>query len=86
MVRLCHFDGKQPAFAAEKRETSFNTLKGRVVQTGEGWNAGVNPKAMGGHNLDAATRQLPELEHFVMFSSIVASAGNEGTHLGLPAS
>jgi len=49
-----------------------------VLQTGEGWNAGVNPKAMGGRNLDAATRQLPHLEHFVMFSSYVASAGNEG--------
>ena len=49
-----------------------------ALQTGEGWNAGVYPKAIGGQNLDAASRALPHLEHFVMFSSIVASAGNEG--------
>ena len=54
-------------------------LRMLCVQTGEGWNAGVMPKAMGGRHLDTASRQLPHLEHFVMFSSIVASAGNEGT-------
>ena len=48
------------------------------MQTGKGWNAGVIPKAVGGRNLDVASRQLQHLEHFVMFSSIVASAGNEG--------
>ena len=49
-----------------------------ALQTGEGWNTGVVPKAIGGQNLDAASRELPDLEHFVMFSSIVASSGNEG--------
>jgi hypothetical protein len=66
-----------------RSKTPITTRNPRLVQTGEGWNAGVNPKAMGGHNLDAATRQLPDLEHFVMFSSIVASAGNEGTPLSM---
>lgn len=36
------------------------------------------PKAIGACNLDQASRGLATLEHFVMFSSIVASAGNEG--------
>lgn len=48
------------------------------MQTGEGWNTGVVPKAIGGRNLDQASRLLNTVEHFVMFSSIVASAGNEG--------
>ena len=51
------------------------------MQTGEGWNTGVVPKAIGGQNLDEASRSLTMLEHFVMFSSIVASAGNEGEQL-----
>ena len=51
------------------------------MQTGEGWNTGVVPKAMGGQNLDEASRLLTTLDHFVMFSSIVASAGNEGEQL-----
>jgi hypothetical protein len=48
------------------------------AQTGESWNKVVRPKALGAWNLDAATRGLADLEHFVCFSSIVASLGNAG--------
>ena len=48
------------------------------IQTGEGWNKGIAPKAIGAQNLDIASRALPNLQHFVMFSSLVASVGNEG--------
>ncbi|KAK9803549.1 hypothetical protein WJX73_007935 [Symbiochloris irregularis] len=47
-------------------------------QTGESWNKVMHAKAHGAHNLDKASRRLDTLEHFVMWSSIVASAGNEG--------
>ena len=36
------------------------------------------PKAIGAYNLDKISRKLPHLEHFVMWSSFVANAGNEG--------
>ncbi len=48
------------------------------AQTGESWNKVVRPKALGAWNLDAATRGLADLEHFICFSSIVASLGNAG--------
>lgn len=38
----------------------------------------MHAKAKGGYNLDAATAHCKELDHFVMWSSFVASAGNEG--------
>ena len=41
----------------------------------------VRPKALGAWNLDAATRDLAALEHFVCFSSIVATLGNAGASL-----
>ena len=48
------------------------------LQTGEGWNACMAPKAIGAYNLDRISRKLHHLEHFVMWSSFVANAGNEG--------
>ena len=48
------------------------------AQTGESWNAAVVPKAFGALNLDAVSHGLPQLEHFVIFSSVVSSTGNEG--------
>ena len=38
----------------------------------------MHAKAKGAYNLDKASRGLQHLEHFVMWSSFVASAGNEG--------
>ena len=49
-----------------------------LCQTGESWNRCVKPKAAGAWNLDAASRGLKHLTHFVCFSSIVAAAGNAG--------
>lgn len=43
----------------------------------------MHAKAKGGVNMDLATRKCKELEHFIMWSSFVASAGNEGTFEGL---
>ena len=40
----------------------------------------MHAKAKGAYNLDKASRGLQHLEHFVMWSSFVASAGNEGEH------
>ena len=54
------------------------TGRGMRLQTGESWNKVVRPKALGAWNLDAATRDLASLEHFVCFSSIVATLGNAG--------
>jgi hypothetical protein len=51
------------------------------LQNGPDWNAVVKPKAHGALNLDAATQGLPHLEHFIVFSSIVASIGNDGMFL-----
>ena len=58
----------------------------KCEQTGKGWNACIVPKAMGALNLDTASRQLQHLEHFVMFSSVVVSTGNEGAppYSGIP--
>jgi fatty acid synthase len=36
------------------------------------------PKAFGALNLDAVSHKLPQLEQFVIFSSVVSSTGNEG--------
>ncbi|KAK9826437.1 hypothetical protein WJX81_005723 [Elliptochloris bilobata] len=49
-----------------------------AAQTGAGWNAAAAPKAWAAQHLDAASRGLPCLEHFVMFSSIVAAYGQPG--------
>ncbi len=48
------------------------------MQTGESWNAPIIPKAYGALNLDALSDSLPNLEQFVIFSSVVSSTGNEG--------
>jgi len=48
------------------------------AQTGAGWNAAAAPKAWAMQHLDAACRSLPELDHFVLFSSIVAAHGQPG--------
>jgi len=48
------------------------------AQTGAGWNAAAAPKAWAAQHLDAACRGLPELDHFVLFSSIVAAYGQPG--------
>ena len=50
------------------------------LQTGRSWNAVMHAKAHGARNLDSATRGIKSLQHFVMWSSIVAAAGNEGAH------
>ncbi|KAK9916399.1 hypothetical protein WJX75_002178 [Coccomyxa subellipsoidea] len=47
-------------------------------QTGESWQKAVECKAQGALHLDEACQGLTHLEHFVMFSSMVAWAGNEG--------
>ena len=69
------------ARAARPRGLAVAGLRAHAAtgaQTGESWNKVVRPKALGAWNLDAATRGLPALEHFVCFSSIVASLGNAG--------
>lgn len=55
-----------------------------LVQTGESWNAPIIPKAYGALNLDAVSYDLPHLEQFVIFSSVVSSTGNEGKELTHP--
>ena len=50
-----------------------------LLQSGESWNKVMHAKANGGVNMDLATRHCKDLKHFVMWSSFVASAGNEGT-------
>ncbi|EIE19938.1 hypothetical protein COCSUDRAFT_44339 [Coccomyxa subellipsoidea C-169] len=47
-------------------------------QTGESWQKVVECKAQGALHLDMACQGLTHLEHFVMFSSSVAWAGNRG--------
>ena len=42
----------------------------------------MRPKAIGSWNLDAASRGLRHLDHFVFFSSIVATQGNAGEQSG----
>ena len=53
-----------------------------AVQDGESWNKTIRPKAAGAWNLHALSLGLPELQHFVMFSSIVAAIGHHGEDLG----
>ena len=48
------------------------------MQTGESWDMVLHAKSRGAHNLHKASLQCKELDHFVMWSSFVASAGNEG--------
>ena len=50
----------------------------RCAQTGESWNKAVRPKVLGAWTLDAATRGLASLEHFVCFSSVSGTLGNAG--------
>lgn len=47
-------------------------------QSGEDWEAVQSGKALGALNLDAACSGADTLEHFVIFSSVVAAVGNEG--------
>ena len=49
-----------------------------VLQDGESWNKAIRPKAAGAWNLHALSLDLPELQHFVMFSSIVSAIGHHG--------
>lgn len=50
------------------------------LQSGEGWNRCVLPKAMGAINLDAESRRLSTpLDVFVLFSSAIVEMGNPGT-------
>ena len=55
-----------------------DTVSLALLQTGEAWNKCVKPKVAGTWNVDAASRGLPALEHFICFSSIVGTQGNVG--------
>ena len=57
---------------------SLRVLAGARAQTGAGWNAAAAPKAWAAQHLDAASRGLTMLEHFVLFSSMVAAYGQPG--------
>ena len=48
------------------------------MQMGEEWELVHGCKSRGALNLDAACSGVATLEHFVIFSSLVATAGNEG--------
>lgn len=49
------------------------------MQTGEGWNDCVKPKAIGAYNLDLESRRLQTpLDVFVIFSSAIVEMGNPG--------
>ncbi len=48
------------------------------MQDGESWNKAVRPKAVGGWNLHNLSLKMKDLEHFVIFSSIVSSIGHQG--------
>ena len=47
-------------------------------QDGESWNKAVRPKALGAWNLHDLSLSMKELQHFVIFSSIVSSIGHQG--------
>ena len=47
-------------------------------QTGQSWVDCTNVKCLGANYLDAVTREIPTLEHFVTFSSVSAGHGNAG--------
>lgn len=49
------------------------------MQTGESWNKVMHAKTKGAYNMHNATKKCKQLDYFVMWSSLVASAGNEGT-------
>ena len=49
-----------------------------LLQDGESWNRAIRPKAVGAWNLHALSLGLKELEHFVLFSSVVSSMGHQG--------
>ena len=49
-----------------------------MLQDGESWNKAIRPKAAGAWNLHALSLGLPQLQHFVMFSSIVSAIGHHG--------
>ena len=50
-----------------------------LLQDGESWNRAIRPKAVGAWNLHELSLGLKELEHFVIFSSVVASMGHQGS-------
>ena len=58
------------------------------MQTGESWEKVLHAKSRGAHYLHQASLHCKELDHFVMWSSFVATAGNEGAlpRLGFPVS
>lgn len=48
-------------------------------QTADTYEAVFKPKIASGHNMDAVTRtECPELDHFVVFSSVTCGRGNSG--------
>ena len=52
------------------------------AQTGEAWETVLKPKVRGAANLDALSRGVPDLQFFVVFSSIITAIGNPGD--GIP--
>ena len=50
-----------------------------LLQHGESWNRAIRPKAVGAWNLHELSLGLKELEHFVLFSSVVSSMGHQGS-------
>ena len=72
--------------------TGLLRLLGCVAQDGESWNKAIKPKAVGAWNLHELSLGLKQLQHFVIFSSIVSSIGHQGErdfppvrHSSLPA-
>ena len=64
--------------------SALKVIAPRGAQTGESWNRCVRPKATGAWHLHELTKALPEVEQFVLFSSIVSWVGHQGA-LPLPA-
>ena len=60
------------------RSAVLTCLNGASWQTGEDWSIVVGAKARGAYNLDRACQHVATLDHFVMFSSLVSTVGNEG--------
>ena len=52
-----------------------------AAQDGESWNKAIRPKAVGAWNLHELSLSMKDLQHFVIFSSIVSSIGHQGESL-----
>jgi len=52
-----------------------------AAQDGESWNKAIRPKAVGAWNLHELSLNMKDLQHFVIFSSIVSSIGHQGGSL-----